>query len=365
MLFIAGLSIALFISALLLVKKNKSSSDYFLFVWMLLNSCHLAFHYLSVTEMLYDYPSLLGIQLPFPLFQGVMLYFYVCAVTNQCPKKRWHLLLHLLPAILAYVYLIGFFFLPASEKIEIFKMRGGEEYFVFMSILQLAVLISGVIYIIWCSWLLIKHKRNIRSQFSDIEEINLSWLQFLVGGLGVVWTLVIFTMNDQIIYQAVAVFVILIGFFGVQQKNIFNQQISENTKDTRVNAPVKKVEKEKYQNSGLSKEHAEEHFKELTKLMQADQVYKDASLSLGELASMLDLHPNYLSQIINEEGGQSFYDFVNGYRVEAFKKMALDESNAKYTLMTLAFECGFNSKSSFNRYFKKITGQTPSQFTKK
>ncbi len=362
MLFIAGISIAFFISALLLVKRNKSKSDYFLLVWMLLNAAHLGFHYLNFTDNMYAYPHLLGIQLPFPLFQGVLLYFYVASVTNQGPKKNWHYWLHLIPAGLAYLYLIRFFVLPASEKIEVFKMQGGEEHALFMMVLQLAVFVSGIIYVLWCSKLLLNHKKNIRKQFSDIEEINLSWLQFLVLGLGIVWCLVIITQNDTLIYQAVAVFVILIGFFGVQQKNIFNETKRQFESQVKVEANTEKTEKDKYQNSGLSDSLANDQYEKLTSLMQEEELYKNAALSLGDLASAMDLHPNYLSQVINEKGGKSFYDFVNQYRVEAFKKLLEEKAHEKYTLMTLAFDCGFNSKSTFNRYFKKMTGQTPTQY---
>ena len=359
MIYIAGISIALFTSALLLLKKDKSTADYFLLLWMLLNVAHLGFHYLNFVGTLFDYPQILGIQLPFPLFQGVALYFYVSSVTNQSPQRNWHYLLHLIPAILAYLYMISFFTLPAAEKIEIFKQKGGEDYALFMSILQIAVFVSGFIYVVWCSWLLIQHKKNIISQFSDIEDISLSWLQFLVYGLGIVWCFVIFTQSDVIIYQAVSVFVILIGFFGVQQKNIFNKV------EQRFKEPQEIKVKEKYLSSGLSEENSDKQYEKLTQLMEQDQLYKNANLSLRDLAKELNLHPNYLSQIINEKGGVSFYDYINTYRVEEFKKLIEIPENKKFTLMSLALDCGFNSKSSFNRNFKKITGQIPSQFVKK
>ncbi len=368
MLLIAGISIALFVSALLLVKKNKSKSDLFLLFWLLLNVVHLGFYYLQYVDQLFEYPSLLGIQLPFPLLQGVFLYFYVSSVTNQAPKKQWYYLLHLIPAILSYLYLISFFMLPSAEKIKIFEQGGHEDYALFMSLLVLAVFLSGIIYVIWCSILLIRHKRNIRSQFSSIEEINLSWLLFLVCGIGIIWTLVIISQNDAVIYQAIAVFVILIGFFGVQQKNIFNQvaQQMELSKTENIAIPiVEKSHKEKYQSSGLSEQDAAQHYKNLNELMNDEMLYKNANLSLAVLAESLDVHPNYLSQIINDKGGQSFYDYVNTYRVNEFKKLIADAQHEKFTLIALAYECGFNSKSTFNRYFKKITGLTPSQYVNK
>ena len=83
MIFIAGISIALFISALLLVKKGKSKSDVFLFLWMILNATDLTFFYLLDSGVIYDYPYILGLQFPLPLLHGVLLYFIGITKINE------------------------------------------------------------------------------------------------------------------------------------------------------------------------------------------------------------------------------------------------------------------------------------------
>ena len=80
------------------------------------------------------------------------------------------------------------------------------------------------------------------------------------------------------------------------------------------------------------------------------------------MAAKLGVHPNYLSQVINQRENKNFYDFVNTYRVAEFKRLISMPRNQHLTLLSVAFDCGFNSKSSFNRYFKKATGQTPSEY---
>lgn len=369
MIYIAGISIAVFISALLLVKKNKSKSDYFLFLWMLLNAVHLTIFYLIHTDDIYNYPQLLGLQFPLPLLHGVFLYLYVSTVTNQFPKKRYIAYLHLIPTIITYIYLIPLFLLPNEQLIEIFENKG-KGYEIFQTTLLIAVFLSGVIYVIWSSVLLKNHKKNIRNQFSDIEDINLKWLQLLIYGLGIVWLIVIISQNDTYIFAGVSVFVILVGFFGVQQKNIFNsnKSISITTnKDILLGNEFKtgkENSKEKYQNSGLTDELVDEYYKKLIILMEQEELYKNSDLSLNNLANELGIHPNYLSQIINENKNQSFYDYVNSFRVEEFKRLIAIPKNQQFTIMTIAYDCGFNSKSSFNRYFKENTGLTPSQFIK-
>ncbi len=96
--------------------------------------------------------------------------------------------------------------------------------------------------------------------------------------------------------------------------------------------------------------------------MQSERLYLEPELTLAQLATHLAIHPNYLSQAINEREGVSFYDYINGLRVEEFKERAIFPENQKYTLLAVAFDCGFNSKSAFNRCFKKATGLSPTEY---
>ena len=102
--------------------------------------------------------------------------------------------------------------------------------------------------------------------------------------------------------------------------------------------------------------------KNLLKQITKEAYYTESTLSLNELAQKLDISPNYLSQIINEKEGKNFFDFINAFRVAEFKRLIAIQKNQQYTLLALAYDCGFNSKSSFNRSFKKHTGLTPSQY---
>ena len=96
--------------------------------------------------------------------------------------------------------------------------------------------------------------------------------------------------------------------------------------------------------------------------MNKEQLYVNSELTLVELAQTLDVLPNNLSQVINTFEQKNFYDYINTKRVELFLKLVAIPENKKYTILSLAFECGFNSKSSFNKYFKKVTNQTPSEY---
>lgn len=353
--FVAGIGIALFIELLLISKRNKSNADRILTIWMFFILLHQLFNYLFFTGDVFRTPFLLGIEAPLPLLQGVFLFLYAGFLTIQLPERRWMLALHFLPVAAMYLYLINFFILPAEEKIRIYRSMGAG-YEIYNTVRSYATAFSGIFYVTWTALLLRKHQRRIREQFSDLEKISLEWLRFLTIGMGIIWFLVIAAGNDRIVFMGIVLFVFLIGFFGIRQSDIFahNEAAPEGADD--------REQKKKYPKSGLTEDASRKLHQSLLELMASESLYRKSDLSISDLSTKLGVHPNYLSQIINEQEGKNFYDFVNTYRVEEFKRAIALPKNQQHTLLSVAFDCGFNSKSSFNRYFKKSTGKTPSEF---
>lgn len=114
----------------------------------------------------------------------------------------------------------------------------------------------------------------------------------------------------------------------------------------------------------LDEQQITSHSTKLLEYMSTQKPFLDAGLSLRSLADQVGLSPNQLSLVINEGLGQNFNNFVNHYRVEEFKTLAKDPAHSNMTIVGLAFECGFNSKTVFNTYFKEKTGLNPSEFLK-
>ncbi|MGI4864335.1 MAG: helix-turn-helix transcriptional regulator [Janthinobacterium lividum] len=102
----------------------------------------------------------------------------------------------------------------------------------------------------------------------------------------------------------------------------------------------------------------------LVQLMEQAQPWREPDLTLHELAQRLGTHPALLSRVLNTACGQNFNDFVNTYRTQEAQRKLADPRFAHYSLMGVALESGFNSKSTFNRVFKKLTGQAPSEVTR-
>lgn len=126
----------------------------------------------------------------------------------------------------------------------------------------------------------------------------------------------------------------------------------------------KVVIRRKQESPGLNGEKAEKDLNRLIKLLEREKVYRDENVSLNSLSKRLDIHPRQLSHIINEKLDKSFTDLINQYRVEEAKRQLMEEEEPR-TILDIAYDVGFTTKSTFNRAFKKFTHVTPSQFRNK
>jgi adenylate cyclase len=120
----------------------------------------------------------------------------------------------------------------------------------------------------------------------------------------------------------------------------------------------------KYKKKLFSRDLLQQNVQALNLLMTEKQPYLDPELSLRSLAQLLDLPPNHMSQLLNEGFDKNFSEFVNAYRLDTFKQKATEPANQQFTIMSLAYDSGFNSKTVFNTFFKKQLGKTPTAYWK-
>jgi len=382
MFYLIGVILAFFLAVILMGKKGKTEADRILVLWLFSLGLNLFFFYLFITGKYYSLPHFLGYEMPFPLLYGPLMYLYTEALTNQINKRKLRFL-HFTPFLFSYLLILPFLLLPSENKIFVYENKG-LGYEMLTGTIVLAIAISGIVYVFLSLRLLVKHKQIIHNHFSYSEKINLAWLRYLIYGIAGIWIIVIF-FNDTITYTAVVVFVILLGYFGINQVGIFTGIGSSESKEDKIeyfkeaplnhnqlldtaNSLLKEIEeqnKKKYHKSSLNDTTAKEIHTTLSKVMIERKLYTNPEISLAELAQELNVHPNNLSQVINTYEEKSFYDYINLMRVEEFKRVAILSENQKFSLMGLAYNCGFNSKTSFNRNFKNTTGLSPSEYLKK
>jgi AraC-like DNA-binding protein len=365
MLYLIGIIITFFLVVLLATKKNKSEADKILALWLFFTGLHLVLFYLHFNNEYIQLPFLLGLEIPMPFVQGPFLYLYTSALTNQDKYKKYNLV-HFIPFAITLVLLIPFFSLPYNEKINIYKNEG-KGYEQLVTVIYFGILLSGILYSLLSLQKLSKHRKNITEQFSFTEKINLTWLSYLILGSSVIWVVVIFC-DDQFIFSTVVLYLFFIGYFGIKQVGIFTNKPIVNHEEAlelpEVSPTENQSEKIKYEKSGLGTLELQSIHQKLTEIMEEEKLYKNSELTLSELSQKLNVHPNTLSQVINTVEQKNFYDYINYQRVEEFKRIILLPENQKFTLLSLAFECGFNSKTAFNRNFKKATGLSPSAYLK-
>lgn len=199
--------------------------------------------------------------------------------------------------------------------------------------------------------------------------MNLDWLRKLVYIFGSVWTLLMVVAVIHHVFQlfswvfctdgislSLSIFIILIGYYGLKQKELFSFPEKESF--------VLEQKPEKYAGSGLKESEALLYLEKLNNFMSTEKPYLNPDLNLPQLAKEVDIPSHYLSQVINENLELNFFDFINRQRVEDVKSKISGSQYQNYSILGIAFESGFNSKSAFNRVFKNITGLTPSEYKK-
>jgi AraC-like DNA-binding protein len=125
-----------------------------------------------------------------------------------------------------------------------------------------------------------------------------------------------------------------------------------------------KIETNKYKNSNLNPKTIEQYKTQLIQLMETQKLYLNGKLSIHDVSENLNIPRQYISEVLNEHMNISFQDFVNTYRVEEFIERLKNDQNNHFTLLGIATDVGFNSKSSFNAIFKKMKGLTPTEYKK-
>jgi len=354
-----------FLAALLAMRRDRRPSDGVLVLWLALLGAHTGVYYAQ--QLAPIAPSwVTTASSAFPFLQGPLLYFYVDTATSGRRRPRASYAWHLIPALCFLAYLRWFLSSDGAPQAP-----GGVRTLHILSVSRFfstVLLLSVPGYVVWSLVAIRRYRRRLAETVSTSDRINLSWLRTLVAGLGFVWVAVIavFLIRSatlgrpaqaptHLVFWALAVFVYAIGFQAFRQRHVVSGPVAALLE---VRAPGAA----KYLKSGLPEPEARELHQRLLRHMEVEKPYLDDALDLPGLAEALGTSPNHVSQVINGDEGRSFYDFVNGYRVEAVKKRLVGDPEHRLNLLEVATACGFRSKATFNRVFKQHTGVTPGQF---
>lgn len=361
----------LFLS-ILIGKKNKLRADNFLIVYLVFSLVRQIYVYIEVQGLLNEsYWMIFGKS--HYLLNAPIFFLYVYALTQkQNLSKKWYVIVFMPFVGYALNFLYFYFWVFKHSAISI---HHGLVYLdgrvsVPWALFVFIFLLIDPVFIVLSYILLNRYKKRVRDSFSFVDKINLNWLR-LIFNIWLISAVVLVPIsalnvggviglpgdfiNLLLEVQNVA-FLFILGFYGFKQTNIFSNldlAKSEDIKDTV-----------SYERSGLGKEQAVDYHQQLLALMNEKKPFLNGELSAGELAQMLNISVNHLSQILNTLQRQNFFEFVNGYRIREVIEKMKDPKNGHLTLLAIALDSGFNSKTSFNTVFRKVTNQTPSQYLK-
>lgn len=330
------------------------------------------------------FPRTLGYLFP-PL-----CYFYLKTQFNADFRFFRHDLWHAVPFLIQVTYHVSVFAM-GPDFVRWWEMNVHESYYIGDFEFWFGIVLD-LFYIFLSLRLYQQYRLWIKNQFSETETISFRWFRnfiiamLLVTVFGYLMDFVSikykldFWQNwwDELAKVVLIYYVSINGYAQVQlgRRLVFNTAVEPASIMTPIttptasllvtsegSAPVRSIDSEMGAAplAGVSDDLLALRDK-LIHYMATEKPYLDPDLSLADLARRMRTNPVILSQVINAGVGKNFNDFVNEYRVEEFKRQVHNPKNDRFSFLGLALDCGFNSKATFNRAFRKFTGQSPKEF---
>ena len=323
---------------------------------------------------------------PLTFVIGPLLYLYVLSFSRRVPAKE--VLLHLCWAIIYYP--VVYIYTTLMEPFVNNQFTVEQSPYNWFSFLIVIVKFGQLLlYYFLCRKALRHHRQIITDNFSETSRIDLLWVR-RVANLYLVLVIIsifLYVLTQQFptrmytisLFNLVLLscFIYYVSIRGLLQPVLFRHrseliilhqdpksETGGNAPEPEINNEVRNAKPEKYQRSSMEKAKQQEICDRAIDVLEKEKLFTEPELTLQELADQIKFPPYQVSQSLNECLGKSFYDLVNGYRLEEAKRLLLDPSKSNLTILSIGFEAGFNSKTTFNTVFKQKTGLTPTAFRK-
>jgi len=301
---------------------------------------------------------------------GPSLLFFVRSLKEKKSKIIRPFLIQLTP------YFVNWIFFSLPLGISLINSNWFPDYSQFLADIADFTNLAENAFLIFYAYLaykeVVRTENLVKQSFSTLGKEDLSWCRTLLYGIGFIVIVdsllsvyeMIYPPVNLVLNPGLIIAILLIAFFGILGYR--------GTVQAKILLPDFLLEKQEHhlsismptRDSLFTIEQAKESGTRLMEVMEGEKPYLDDSLTLSDLGAKIGLSDKRLSELLNKHLKTSFYDFINEYRVAAFKEKVIDNSNAHLTLLALAYDSGFKSKTSFNRVFKQRTGLSPSEYKK-
>ncbi len=331
---------------------------------------HLAFFLLILSLFIFDeilynsglyqfYPYTYGWGTIFDFLIAPSFYLYVIALTTNENKIIRKQIAHFVLPLFILILQLPEILQSSAEKISTFLSDKHDnltlEFFDYVFNFLQHIYISS--YLVFTLVILNRAQKddhlskNIPVKFTFLKRLTYALLIVLAIHMFFFYSPYFDESSDVYLLFMLTIIVYMMAFIGLRQSEIFTADL------LNINPP-------KYKKSTLTEDVSESVIINLENLMEKEELFKDSTLKLPDLASRLKVTTHQLSQIINEKFEKNFFNYLNYYRIESAKEILKDPSSENRTMPDIAFEVGFNSLSVFNSAFKKVTEMSPSEYRK-
>ena len=391
-----------FLAGALAAKRSNRTANRLLAATMVAFSIGLAsvVYYAAGLEQVF--PHFFGASHPMPFLYGPLIYLYAVTAADRNRRLTRRDALHFVPFLATVITGLPIYLMSGADKLALYQQLQKGEVPALIAIATPLKFVSGVIYAPLTLIFLRRHRERVKDSYSSVERVNLRWLMWLGAAAAAIWALAVaFQLvesagiarvgrGDDFIALGMAVMVYGIGYMGLRQPEVFRYETAEHRvpaelvvversasqsdgvdvapepaepqSPTRLQMEESEPAAARYERSGLTDRDAARLGEALLTVMDRDRPWRDSDLTLADLADLLSTTPHKLSEVLNAQIGQTFYDFVNGYRVKEVQRRIAAGDAQRVTMLALALDAGFASKSTFNVVFKKHTSRTPSDY---
>jgi len=375
-LFIVFVTV-LFAVYLLSYKSKNYISNVLITIFLILNALDSSGGFLGIF-VYRSFPGLgLFISTTASFLQAPALYLYILSIIYSDFKLKKKDLLHLLPFLVVLILFIPSYYSQDFNAKQQYRREPMTLDRLEITLSYIILNLQALFYIIKSFQAVNKYKQLLLENYSDANKYNYRWMLRLmsiyaiIAILGGTRHLFMFMNIDFISRYALLLFVrmIILGFIcwmvlkALHSPDLFrgissNMLLVKNYKEWGLTGQ-EKVEAVKENSMQIKK------LAEIDQFMFEKKPFLDASLTLFDLANQLGVSKQEFSLLINKDLNQHFFDFINGYRIRLAMDILKDPSKKNVTVLEILYDVGFNSKSSFNTAFKKLTDYTPTQYRQK
>jgi len=292
----------------------------------------------------------------------VGIFYFILFLIN--PEHRLSKLEKLGFGFVALEIFVQLLYIPVNIFSPDEMVNENWEY-VLLDLEQVVGLTACFVFFIWGMKKVNRYQKYLYNNYSTTSDKSLSWLRIFLWlnlGITVLWLMsyVLFLFGYEqeggnifaLVTVSLGFLLFFIGYYLILKYNWFHVVLIQ-----------EETSEEEVQKNKLSSK-TDTYYQHLMQLMQEEKLYTDVELTLQNLSERLGISASYLSRIINEKENKNFFEFVNAFRVQDIKEKLVDKDYEHYSILGIALESGFKSKSTFNTVFKKLTGQTPSAYQK-